>query len=203
MALITLPAGVASVSWTRPPRSAWTSRSGYTGKQTVIDRGGVTQGWRAAVTVAPSANMRAWNLWQAAMLGPVNTVRLLAARKEQVASATLGNISVVTSSSQVSINGLPLSVTGYIKAGSPVTVYLGAGPDTPRLVTVMADMNTNGSGVGVLTFQPPLAGLVVGRKVELQFPFCEMRLADAGSLGFDEQAGGIYRASGFSLEEVV
>ncbi len=94
MAIIPLPDGIVAIDWTLPPRAAWASKSGYSGKATIIDRGTVTEGWRAAVKVTPrnALGVRDWRAWQAQMKGVVNTVRINAS--EDQASCPLASAAI-------------------------------------------------------------------------------------------------------------
>ena len=84
MAVVSLPGGIVSIEWTPPPRATWASRSSYSNKATIIDRGGVTQGWRAAVAFAPRKSPAEFRLFGALIKGAVNTVQL-AASEDQAA----------------------------------------------------------------------------------------------------------------------
>lgn len=205
MAIITLPAGIRSIEWRHPPRAAWVSKSGYSGKQTVIDRGTVTGGFRATVTVAPGDinRARAWRAWAAAMAGPVNTVELSPTAKAQdtTLAATVAfhaNTAAGDASFEVT-SAAGLSTFTMLRAGD--FVQIGA-----RLHTLTADLAFANQSPPRATMEidPPLAvAALAGDLVQVRFPKCTMRLADGQQLGFAVSPGGIYTIPDFELEEVL
>lgn len=117
MAIVSLPSGVRSVEWTPPPRAAWASRSGYSNKATIIDRGGVTQGWRATVSFTPRNSAAELRLFAASLKGPVNNVQLAASEDQggcPLATATVrgtGQVSNLIAQSQ-SVGASPWAPNG-------------------------------------------------------------------------------------------
>ena len=201
--LVTLPTGVNGIEWTPPRRSAFVTQSAYSAKQTILDRGTITEGWRAAVSVAATADPRPWRAWQAAMQGPVNYTDVQAVYAPQVASGTNPTIGAVTSVTQVTLAGLPFSQTDYLPAGSLMTIYTGASSTKPRLVTLTQAVSSDGSGNGVAHFQPPIGGLTTALVCVVRLPFCRMRLTPPYELGYTEAMPGIYTPVAVNLTELV
>ena len=78
MPLITLPSQIADVEWTPPALAEYVSKSGFSGKATIINRGGVTAGWRAQVTVAArsESDTAIWKAFAALARSKANVFRL-------------------------------------------------------------------------------------------------------------------------------
>ena len=201
--LVPLPTGAAEINFSLPRRAAFVVKSGYSPKQTVIDRGSILDGWRASLSIVPNDDMRPWRAWMAAMLGPVNFTDLETVITPQVASLTNPTISAVTSPAQITLTGLPESQTGYLKAGALMTIYTGASSTKPRLVTLLADASSSAAGTGVVLFDPPIGGLVTGRVCVVRVPFCRMNLAPPFSLGYALGLAEISQPAPIDLVELV
>jgi hypothetical protein len=203
MATIALPQGINRIEWTRPRRAAYAVQSAYSAKVTVVDRGTIVEGWRAQVGIAVTADPRAWRAWQAAMQGPVNDTDVPAVYAPQVSSTSNPTIGTVTSNTQITLAGLPVSETNYLLAGSLMTIYTGASSTKPRLVTLTQNVSSDGSGNGVAHFDPPIGGLATAGVCVVREPFCRMRLAPPYELGYVEDMPGLYTPASLLLQEVV
>lgn len=185
MPLITLPTtGILRTEWTQPPAAEWLVASGWSAKQQVIDRGDVVEGWKLRLTIGlrSVADGLPWRAWQALIRRRVNWSDFPAFDLAQQSGSGTFSIASVTDANTVVLSGLPASQTGWLKAGHRATIYTAAGPDNPRLVTLTADINTNGSGGATMSFEPGIAGLVASRQVELRRPICRMRISDPKQL---------------------
>jgi hypothetical protein len=206
MALIALPSrGIQSIEWTQPPRAAWASKSAYSGRATIIDRGTVTQGWRATVTVAPrsAADVLAWRSWQAQMRGAVNETLLLAVESAQTLAAGPFPLASAPTANSFTASGLLPSQTPLLRAGSMVGFSTASGVGW-RLAVLTSDLTTNGSGVSnAATFDPPLSLMPGVSTVALHLPFAIMRLTNGAALGWQVAPGRIYQPTSFDLEEIV
>ena len=119
------------------------------------------QRWEADIRLPPMKreDAEAWNTFFMKLYGQYGTFKLgdpNAATPRGSASATPGT-PVVNGASQtgneLAIDGLPTSVTGYLKAGD--YIQLDAGADS-ELYKVLDDVNTNASGEATLTIWPDL-----------------------------------------------
>jgi hypothetical protein len=121
MALLTLPRGINGVEWTPPALAEYVSKSSFSGKATIINRGGVTAGFRASVSVAPRSNADVQD-WKA--------FAMLAASK-------------------ANLFRIPASATG-VQTTAPVTVAaFGAGVTSNELLQVAALTNAAWGTVGL------------------------------------------------------
>lgn len=201
--VLTLPDGANATEWTVPKRAAYAVQSPYTGKTTAADTGAALSGWRATVSLAANGDIRAWRAWMLGMLGPVNFTDLVAVQSPQVSSDTNPTIGTATSTTQATLAGLPVSVTGYLLPGSLMTIYTGADSTLPRLVVITNTVTSDGAGAGVVQWQPPIGGLVAGRVCVVKEPFCRMRLTPPYDLGYAEGMAGIFQPGALALEEVI
>ena len=128
-------------------------------KQQVVRHQGAR--WEADITLPPQkrAEAEVWISFFMKLYGPYGTFLLgdpNAATPRGSAGTTPGT-PVVNGPSQTGnerdIDGLPTSVTGYLKAGD--YIQLGTGTDT-QLYKVLDDVDTNASGEGTLTVWPDL-----------------------------------------------
>jgi len=202
-AVLTLPEGANATDWTLPRRAAYAVQSPYTGKTTAVDTGASLGGWRATVSLAANADIRPWRAWMIGMLGPVNFTDLVAVQSPQVSSGTNPTIGTATSTTQVTLAGLPVSQTGYLPPGSLMTIYTGASSTLPRMVVITNTVNSDGAGAGVVQFQPPIGGLATGRVCVVREPFCRMRLSPPYDSGYNEGLAEIFQPKPLALEEVM
>jgi hypothetical protein len=136
-----------------------TSESPFTYKQQVFSHTG--QKWMASVTIPTVHRDRAedWVGFLLALKGQVGTFLLgdpNCTSPRGSASVTPGT-PVVAGASQtgdtLAIDGLPTSVTGYLKRGD--YIQLGSG-STTTLHKVLTDVDTDGSGAATLDIWPNL-----------------------------------------------
>ena len=133
------------------------SESPFTYKQQVIAHTG--QRWEAEITIPPMqrADAEVWISFLVSLNGSKGTFLMgdpNAATARGSASVTPGT-PVVNGIDQtgdsLAIDGLPLSATGYLKAGD--YIQLGAGASA-TLHKVLTDVDTNGSGQATLDLWP-------------------------------------------------
>lgn len=133
------------------------STSPFNFKQQVYRHQG--QRWEADISLPPMqrADAEQWAAFLLRLRGTYGTFLLgdpLNATPRGSASATPGT-PVVNGASQtgdeLNIDGLPLSATGYLKAGD--YIQLGSG-DTASLHKVLEDVNSDGSGEATLNLWP-------------------------------------------------
>lgn len=150
--------GIASVTWTSENTVAITE-SPFTYSQQVVKHAG--QRW-SGTFVLPRMNRDDADYWNAFLLrldGSYGTFLLgdpLAATPRGSAASSPGT-PVVNGGSQtgneLSIDGLPVSATGYLKAGDYIQVGSGV---SSRLHRVLQDVDTNASGEATLNLWPDL-----------------------------------------------
>jgi hypothetical protein len=204
MAVIPLPSGIRDVEWTFPPRAAWVSKSGFSGKATIIDRGTVTEGYKASITVVPRTieQNRQWNAWEALMKGPVNTVELSPTDGTQdgvvVASVAFQSNTAAGVSSFVVYASVP-NDTMLLRAGSFVQIGT-------RLHILTQDLpfgaETPFPRAGMFIDPPLAAAAVANQAIFVRNPVCSMRLISP-VLGYKVSPGGIYEPMNFRLEEAL
>lgn len=161
---ITYPLSLPTVSGIRSivlrtMNSVGVSRSPFTYKEQVFNYGG--QMWEADITLPPMSRDDAeeWVSFIIKLKGQMGTFLLgdpSGATPRGSASSTPGT-PVVNGANQLgaelSIGGLPVSATGYLKAGDYVQIGTGSGS---RLHKVLSDVNTDGSGNATLDVYPSL-----------------------------------------------
>lgn len=95
------------------------------------------------------------------------------------------------------IDGCPLSVTGYLKAGD----YYSVNGELKRLT---ADVNTNGSGQATLVGEPYIRiSPADNAAVTVANPKAKMRLMDDSQLSWMSNQNGIYQEKTFSAFESI
>ena len=135
------------------------SRSPFTYAQQVVKHRG--ERWSASVSLPPMlrSNAEPWVAFLLSLKGQYGTFLLgdpNCKTPQGSARTTLGT-PLVNGASQVgetlNIDGLPLSVSGYLKAGD----YLQLGSSsTAKLYKVLSDVNTNGSGEASVELWPSI-----------------------------------------------
>jgi hypothetical protein len=203
MALVTLPTGgLANISWRLPRHPTFAVRSGWTGKQQVVDIG-ATLGFQAEVTVAPKtvAQARAWVAFFAALKGLTNEFVLPITAFAQSATATATVNGGGQTGATLSIGGLPNSTT-VLPAGAFISVgTIGAG--TSRLYALTAALTSNGSGVAAASIEPEISvAYANGAAVRIASPGAVMRLLSPDT-GFSLEPGSVVRPFAFQCEEVI
>ena len=137
--------------------------------------------WIATLQMAPMREdrWRAWSAWVAQLRGAAGRFRLtpphaaLPAGGEVAGSLT---VSQIVSSTVLRVAGLPPSTTS-LRTGDLVHVVTGT--DRQELKILVADVETNGSGLALMTFEPPLRRQpAVGAAVVCNGPSAIMRFVD-------------------------
>ncbi len=146
MALITLPPGVATVDWTPPPLAEYVSKSSYSGKATIINRGGVTGGFRAKCTVVPCSNddMQAWKAFAALTSSKANLFRLPAvpANLQAAAPTAVATFGTGVTANQLLQSG-NLAIAPWSTAGlASVTAVPQFGPNGAQDTSFFLSENT-------------------------------------------------------------
>lgn len=135
------------------------TESPFTLSQQVVRHAGAR--WSATINIPPVKRSDAeyWNSFLLRLRGQFGTFLVgdpNAATPRGSASSTPGT-PVVNGASQtgsdLNIDGLPASATGYLKAGDYIQLGTGA---TSRLYKVLEDVNSNGSGQATLNLWPDL-----------------------------------------------
>ena len=133
------------------------SASPFTGTQQVYRHQG--QGWEADITLPPMKreNAEAWASWLLRLRGQYGTFLLgdpNASNPRGTANSDPGT-PLVNGASQtgdeLDVDGLPVSETGYLKAGD--YIQLGSG-STATLHKVLEDVDTDASGEATLNLWP-------------------------------------------------
>lgn len=147
------------------------TQSPFTLSQQVVRHAGAR--WSAMIAIPPvkREDSEYWNAFLLRLRGQFGTFLLgdPNAATPRGSAASAPGTPVVNGASQtgneLNIDGLPTSVTGYLKAGD--YIQLGSG-STARLYKVLEDVNSNGSGEATLNLWPDLrsspaddAGVVV------------------------------------------
>ncbi len=150
--------GIANIIFSADNATA-ISQSPFTFAQQVVKHQG--ERWRASISLPPMKRVDAEN-WIAFLLslrGQYGTFLLgdPNGTAPQGSAATTAGTPLVMGGSQtgqdLTIDGLPVSVTGYLLAGD----YIQLGSNgTSKLYTVITQVNTNGSGVATLTLWPSI-----------------------------------------------
>lgn len=133
------------------------SRDGYAGGRLTYEWPG--QWWEALVNLAPMTRdeAEAWNVFRLKLNGKRGTFLLgdpNGATPRGSAAATPGTPLVAGGSqtgSEMVIDGLPTSVSGYLLEGD--YIQLGSGSNS-RLYKSLTDVDTDGSGQATLTLWP-------------------------------------------------
>lgn len=154
------------------------NRSEWTGRRRGSQMPGA-QKWYGSASVfgiATEDDERPWRLFKIAMRGPVNWTRFpIACSQHAGPNPTVrAGASALTT---LPLSGLPASRT-VLKAGQYMTVPLPSG--RWRLVMLMADLVSNGSGQGTATFIPELGEIpTTGATVETINPFLMASFVDS------------------------
>lgn len=145
-------------------RSAWTRR------RRITQLPGV-EWWLANFvtdTIATENDERPWRAFMAAAGAAPNRFRLpVACSQTTVANPTIQT--TANGGNTLALTGLPPSLT-ILKAGQHMTIPLASGHE--RLVRLIGDLVSNGSGIATATFLPGLAGQAnAGAVVEIRNPW--------------------------------
>ena len=135
------------------------TQSPFTLSQQVVRHAGAR--WSAMIAIPPvkREDSEYWNAFLLRLRGQFGTFLLgdPNAATPRGSAASAAGTPVVNGASQtgneLNIDGLPTSVTGYLKAGD--YIQLGSG-STARLYKVLEDVNSNGSGEATLNLWPDL-----------------------------------------------
>ena len=165
--------------------------SEFTGRRQVMTLPGAAR-WTVQANHVPiigAAAFKPWRSFLTKLRGQANTFRMLAGEEDQRSGSNPTASAAAAGATSLTLNGLPISST-ELEEGDSLTVRLAAGGE--QLVTLSADLVTNGSGVGVASFQPLLRDAVTaGAEIETVRPWCLMALDDAAS-GWSVGTGQIY-----------
>lgn len=137
--------------------------------------------WIAGLQMATMrpVQWRAWSGWLARLRGAAGRFRLIpphAALPAGGAVAGTLTVAAVETTTRLRVAGLPPAVIS-LRAGDLFHVVTGA--DRQELKILVDDAPTNGSGIGILTFEPPLRRTpAVGAAVVVNSPSAIMRLSD-------------------------
>jgi hypothetical protein len=135
------------------------SESPFTLAQQVVRHAGAR--WSATIRIPPvkRSDSEYWNSFLLRLRGQFGTFLLgdPNAATPRGSAASAAGTPVVNGASQtgneLAIDGLPTSVTGYLRAGDYIQLGSGA---TARLYKVLEDVDTNGSGQATLNLWPDL-----------------------------------------------
>ena len=150
--------GVAAVEFTATDVVS-VSQSPFTFSQQVVRHAGAR--WSATISIPPvkRSDSEYWNSFLLRLRGQFGTFLLgnPSGATPRGSAASAAGTPVVNGASQtgseLDIDGLPASATGYLLAGD--YIQLGSG-STSQLYKVLDDVNTNASGEATLTIWPDL-----------------------------------------------
>lgn len=134
------------------------SQSAFTFDQQIVQHQG--QRWEASISLPPVRKdlSEPWVAFLLSLKGPVGTFLLgdpNMATPQGSASATPGTPlvdgAVVSGASEIAVDGLPASTTGYLKAGD--YIQLGSG-STATLHKVLVDVDSDAGGEATIDFWP-------------------------------------------------
>lgn len=133
--------------------------SPFTGQSQVIAWSGQWRECTLTLVAMTRAEAQVWDAWLLSLAGQVGTFLL----GPPTRSAPLGSAASAPGTPLVrgggqtgdglTIDGLPVSASGYLKAGDHVQLGSGA---AACLYTVLEDVASNGSGIATLTLWPDL-----------------------------------------------
>ena len=150
--------GVSSVDWIADNRIS-VSESPFTYHQQVVKHAGAR--WSGGIVLPPMKREDAdrWNAFFLRLDGSFGTFLMgdPAGKTPRGSAASTAGTPVVNGSSQtgneLDIDGLPVSETGYLKAGDYIQIGSGS---TSKLHKVLEDVDTNASGEATLNIWPDL-----------------------------------------------
>ena len=189
MATITYP------STPRPQGMAWrllmpaqTNVSDWTGRRQTLASG--RGWWEAQITFPPivgTTNINAWRSFIAKSRGAANDFRVPVDPVAQSASTATPLVNGAGQQGRtLNTDGWPLSTT-VLQAGQYVTI-------NNQLLQLTENVTSNGSGVAVLTFEPPVrVSPADNAAIEYKNPFCLMYLVEEPTLSVE--AGYVYSLS--------
>lgn len=189
MATITYP------STPRPQGMAWrlvmpaqTNVSDWTGRRQTIASG--RGWWEAQITFPPivgTTNVNAWRSFIAKSRGAANDFQVPVDPVAQSASTATPLVNGAGQQGRtLSTDGWPLSTT-VLQAGQYVTI-------NNQLLQLTENVTSNGSGVAVLTFEPPVrVSPADNAAIEYKNPFCLMYLVEEPTLSVE--TGYVYSLS--------
>jgi hypothetical protein len=157
---LTLPThtGIASLNWAAENRVA-VSQSPFTLQQQVVKHAGQRWSGTYSLPAMQRENAEVWNAFLLRLDGSFGTFLMgdpIGATPRGSAATTAGT-PVVNGASQtgheLAIDGLPVSATGYLKAGD--YIQLGSG-SSAKLHKVLEDVDSNASGEATLNIWPDL-----------------------------------------------
>ena len=189
MATITYP------STPRPQGMAWrllmpaqTNVSDWTGRRQTIASG---RGWWECQIAFPpivgTTNINAWRSFIAKSRGSANDFRVPVDPVAQSASTATPLVNGAGQQGRtLNTDGWPLSTT-VLQAGQYVTI-------NNQLLQLTENVTSNGSGVAVLTFEPPVrVSPADNAAIEYKNPFCLMYLVEEPTLSVE--TGYVYSLS--------
>jgi hypothetical protein len=189
MATITYP------STPRPQGMAWrlvmpaqTNVSDWTGRRQTLASG--RGWWEAQITFPPivgTTNINAWRSFIAKSRGSANDFRVPVDPVAQSASTATPLVNGAGQQGRtLNTDGWPLSTT-VLQAGQYVTI-------NNQLLQLTENVTSNGSGVAVLTFEPPVrVSPSDNAAIEYKNPFCLMYLVEEPTLSVE--TGYVYSLS--------
>ena len=189
MATITYPSTPKpqSMSW-RLLMPAQTNVSDWTGRRQTLASG--RGWWEAQITFPPivgTTNINAWRSFIAKSRGAANDFQVPV---DPVAQSSATATPLVNGAGQqgrtLNTDGWPLSTT-VLQAGQYVTI-------NNQLLQLTENVTSNGSGVAVLTFEPPVrVSPADNAAIEYKNPFCLMYLVEEPTLSVE--TGYVYSLS--------
>ena len=189
MATITYP------STPRPQGMAWrlvmpaqTNVSDWTGRRQTLASG--RGWWEAQITFPPivgTTNINAWRSFIAKSRGSANDFQVPVDPVAQSASTATPLVNGAGQQGRtLNTDGWPLSTT-VLQAGQYVTI-------NNQLLQLTENVTSNGSGVAVLTFEPPVrVSPADNATIEYKNPFCLMYLVEEPTLSVE--TGYVYSLS--------
>ena len=189
MATITYP------STPRPQGMAWrlvmpaqTNVSDWTGRRQTLASG--RGWWEAQITFPPivgTTNINAWRSFIAKSRGSANDFQVPVDPVAQSASTATPLVNGAGQQGRaLNTDGWPLSTT-VLQAGQYVTI-------NNQLLQLTENVTSNGSGVAVLTFEPPVrVSPADNAAIEYKNPFCLMYLVEEPTLSVE--TGYVYSLS--------
>jgi hypothetical protein len=167
---------------------AQTNVSDWTGRRQTLASG--RGWWESQVTFPPivgSTNINAWRSFIAKSRGAANDFRVPVDPTAQSASTATPLVNGAAQTGRtLNTDGWPLSTT-VLQAGQYVTI-------NNQLLQLTENVTSNGSGVAVLTFEPPVrVSPADNAAIEYKNPFCLMYMVEEPTLSVE--TGYVYSLS--------
>ena len=176
-----------SMSW-RLVMPSQTNVSDWTGRRQTMSSG--RGWWESQITFPPivgAANINAWRSFIAKSRGKANDFQV---KIDPTAQSSATATPLVNGASQtgrtLNTDGWPISAT-VLQAGQYVTI-------NNQLLQLTENVTSNGSGVAVLTFEPPIrVSPADNAAIEYKNPYCLMYLVEEPTLSVE--TGYVYSLS--------